>query len=182
MASPDKKKSKKEKRRSVEFAGEKRAPRDLNDGAGLTSDLLAENLWPEGYDLVSVTKNINKISVETAMKMKKLQDKTKKDDEDRTPGVAISKPDKPIRTVNVTAGVDNATDLLHDVRFLLRPIIKPPKDWWVAKMQKKRKDSPSNPSVSHLGASQQVNILRHLNVYKYNCLCSGQAYSARSRH
>jgi hypothetical protein len=158
LSSPERKRRRMEKRRSVEFAGEIKAARALNGGA-LTSDLLNENLWPDGYDHIK----INKISLDSAMKLKKLQDKTRKDEEDRAPGVAISKPDKPIRTVNVTAGTDNATDVLHDVRFALRPITTPPKEWWVKRMQKKRKDSPSNPSVSHLGASQQVNKMRHLN-------------------
>ena len=154
LSSPDRKKTKRDKRRSVEFAGEVKAAMSLNGGS-LTSDLLEEHLWPDGYDRIK----INKISLDQAMKLKKLQVKTKKSEDDRTPGVAISKPDKPIKMVNVAAGTDNATDVLHDVRFSLRPITVPPKKWWIEKMEKKRKDSPCNPSVSFLGASQQVNKL-----------------------
>ena len=92
------------------------------------------------------------------MKLRKLQDKSKKDEEERAPGVSISKPDKAIKIVNIPAGTDNTSTILHELRFTLRPIVDPPKTggWWVAKMQKKRKDVPSNPNVTYLGADQQV--------------------------
>ena len=134
----------------------------LNEGGAQTSDLLDEELWPLGYD----KEKLNKISLGLAMKMRKLQDKNKKDEEERAPGVSISKPDKPIKMVNVLAGKDDATTILHASRFTLRPIASPPKSYWVANMQKKRKDAPANPSVAFLGATQQVNKDNHMKCKK----------------
>ena len=150
MSSPERKRARKEKRKSVEITAEVKAAKVLNGGS-LTSDLLPENLWPETYD----KETLNKITFKMAMKLRKLQDSNKEEDE-RAPGVSISKPDKPMRTVHVSAGPDNATDILHPDRFRMRPVIAPPKGWWVANMEKKRKDAPSNPNVAYLGAAQQV--------------------------
>lgn len=97
-----------------------------------TSELLAQHLWPDGYDC----EKINKISLDSAMKLKKLQNNTKKEDEEKAPGVSISRPVKPIKTVNIAAGTDNATTILHEARFKLRPIMSPPKKWW-EKMENK---------------------------------------------
>ena len=148
----------------MEYAGEKPA-KFLNEGGLPTSDLLPENLWPEGFD----KDKINTISFKNAMKLKKLQDESKKEEDERIPGVSISKPDKPIKPiklVTVPAGTDNATTILHVSRFTLRPPMCPPKDYWLENMQKKRKDSPANPSVAFLGAAQQVEYSQ--NFVKFN--------------
>ena len=85
-----------------------------------------------------------------------MQDKQKRDDEKTFPGIAVAKPDKPFKVVQVAAGEDNAKDILHDARFELRPVAAPPAKWYAARVQKMRKDRPRNPNVSHLGATQQV--------------------------
>ena len=92
------------------------------------------------------------------MSLRKLQNKAKKDDEERLPGVAQSRPDKAIKTVNVLEGRDNARDQLHPSRFSLRPCMDPPSVWFPKNMPVKRPDRPRNPNVTHLGAAQQVHL------------------------
>ena len=81
--------------------------------------------------------------------IKKLEKQQEKEDNKHRPGVTMSKPDKPIRTVNVEAGTDNCRDVLHQFRFDARPIADPPKDWYSQRMQIVRTDKLRNPNVSH---------------------------------
>ena len=96
--------------------------------------------------------------LQNAMNLRKMQDKQKKDEEKHSPGIAVVKPDKPLKVVNIAEGEDNCKDVLHDCRFSLRPISSAPSGWYADRVEKFRKDRPRNPNVTHLGATQQVRV------------------------
>ena len=75
-------------------------------------------------------KQAEKFSIMDILTMKNIEMTMKSKEEKELPGTNMALEDHVIKTVKLKSGKDDAKDNLHDARFVLRPPLATPEEYW----------------------------------------------------